>query len=327
MALEATTKVPVERLRLDRANPRLDGEVAEASDERIIARLYRSAELDELLQSISANGYLDIEPLVVMRDGDDDGLIVLEGNRRLATLRLLREPVLVSRIAAAESTRIAVPEIDDQVRQTLNEVSVYLVAKSGAGSSLHRLQAHQRSAEMGRLRQGSVRGRLVPEGTGGRDRPGTDRAGHRRSARHHQAHGVGHLRVGTGPRGGLFDIEDRLPPKFNFSHLYTALSRSQYMDYLGLEAAWSRHDPTPDQVPQDRLARLEQVLVWIYGSKADDVAPVVHKQNPDIKRLGEVLAHAEGRHVLEQSGDLDQAHASTESVDTHCSAVSRRPAR
>ena len=55
MELETTTKVPVERLRLDRENrgssarqrmrPRVDS-----------ARLYRSAELDELLQSISTNG-------------------------------------------------------------------------------------------------------------------------------------------------------------------------------------------------------------------------------------------------------------------------------
>ena len=67
MELETTTKVPVERLRLDRRNPRLLGQAEDASDESIIARLYRSAELDELLQSISANGYLDIEPLVVMR--------------------------------------------------------------------------------------------------------------------------------------------------------------------------------------------------------------------------------------------------------------------
>ena len=90
MELETTTKVPVERLRLDRRNPRLLGQAEDASDESIIARLYRSAELDELLQSISANGYLDIEPLVVMRasGSEDDALIVLEGNRRLATLRL-----------------------------------------------------------------------------------------------------------------------------------------------------------------------------------------------------------------------------------------------
>ena len=57
------------------------------------------------------------------------------------------------------------------------------------------------------------------------------------------------------------------------------------------------------------------MLVWIYGSWADDVKPVVRAQNPDIKRLGEVLAHAEGRHVLEQQRSLDAAHASTVSAD------------
>ena len=321
MALEATTKVPVERLRLDRANPRLDGEVAEASDERIIARLYRSAELDELLQSISANGYLDIEPLVVMRDGDDDGLIVLEGNRRLATLLLLREPALASRIAITESTRITtVPEIDDQVRETLNEVSVYLVAnreRARAFIGFKHINGPQKWDAYAKARFAADWYRK-----GRADGIGLEQIAQAIGDRHDTIKRmVSAIYVLEQARKeGLFDIDDRFPPKFNFSHLYTALSRSQYMDYLGLEAAWSRHDPTPDQVPQDRLARLEQVLVWIYGSRADDVAPVVQKQNPDIKRLGEVLAHAEGRHVLEQTADLHLAHASTESVDTRFTA-------
>ena len=65
---------------------------------------------------------------------------------------------------------------------------------------------------------------------------------------------------------------------------------------------------------------MKQVLVWIYGSKADSVQPVVQAQNPDIKRLGEVLANAEGRHVLEQTGSLDDAHASTEPADSRFTA-------
>jgi hypothetical protein len=105
MEPETTTRVPVERLHLDRENPRLVDGPADAADEAIIARLYRSAELDELLQSISVNGYLDIEPLVVMavpvsapakRVAEGDEFVVLEGNRRLATLRLLREPWMES---------------------------------------------------------------------------------------------------------------------------------------------------------------------------------------------------------------------------------------
>ncbi|MYJ04561.1 MAG: hypothetical protein F4061_09385 [Acidobacteria bacterium] len=66
MELETTARVPVERLRLDRGNPRLVGEATVTSDEWIIARLYQSAELDEL-----------------------------RGDRRLAALRLLRGPALV----------------------------------------------------------------------------------------------------------------------------------------------------------------------------------------------------------------------------------------
>ena len=119
---------------------------------------------------------------------------------------------------------------------------------------------------------------------------------------------------------GLFKIEDRDTTKFNFSHLYTALSRSQYMDYLGLGAAWARTDPKPNQVPKGKLDKLRKVLIWIYGSQVDDARPVVRTQNPDIKRLGEVLANAEGRHVLEQTSDLDEAYASTEPVDKRFTA-------
>ena len=113
----------------------------------------------------------------------------------------------------------------------------------------------------------------------------------------------------------LFDIEDRYVRRFNFSHLYAALSRSQYLDYLDLGAAWARRDPEPNQVPPHKREELRKVLVWIYGSKKDGLRPVIQSQNPDIKRLGEVLAHAQGLHVLETTRNLGAAHASTEPVD------------
>ena len=316
MELETTTKVPVERLRLDRANPRLDGEAAEASDERIIARLYRAAELDELLQSISTNGYLDIEPLVVVRAPDDDALIVLEGNRRLATLRLLREPALVRRIASAEKLRISPPPVDDALRATLDEVSVYLVSSRERARAFTGFKHINGPAKW----DAYAKARFAADWyrAGRADGVGLEQIAAAIGDRHDTVKRmVSAIYVlEQADANGLFEIEDRHTRKFNFSHLYTALSRSQYMDYLGLEAAWARHDPKPDQVPEEKLDELRKVLVWIYGSKSDDALPVVQTQNPDIKRLGEVLAHAEGRHVLEQTRNLDQAHASTESVDT-----------
>ena len=84
--LKIVTKVPVQWLALDPLNPRLFLSGGEPKEVEIIARLYRSEDLSELLQSIAANGYLDIEPLVVLKE--EENLTVLEGNRRLAAIRL-----------------------------------------------------------------------------------------------------------------------------------------------------------------------------------------------------------------------------------------------
>ena len=320
MKLETTTKVSVERLRLDRENPRLFGQAEDASDESIIARLYRSAELDELLQSISTNGYLDIEPLVVMCGSQDDELIVLEGNRRLATLRLLREPDLVDRIASSENTRITVPEIDYKLRSTLDQVSVYLVPDRKQARAFIGFKHINGPAKWDAYAKARFAANWYR--TGRDDGVGLEQIAAAIGDRHDTIKRmVSAIYVlEQAEEKGLFQVEDRHTSRFNFSHLYTALSRSQYMEYLGLEPAWSRHDPRPDQVPQMKLNDLRKVLVWIYGSKSDAVRPVVRTQNPDIKRLGEVLANAEGRHVLEQTGNLDEAHASTEPVDKRFTA-------
>ena len=265
MELETTTKVPVQKLRLDRSNPRLLGQAEDASDESIIARLYRSAELDELLQSISANGYLDIEPLVVMRASEGDTLIVLEGNRRLATLRLLVEPALVDRIASSEDTRIAVPEIDDAVRSTLDQVSVYLVesrehARAFIGYKHINGPAKWDAYSKARFaaewyRSGRSQGlNLEQIATAIGDRHDTIKR---------MVSAIYVLEQARDER--LFEVEDRHTSKFNFSHLYTALSRSQYMKYLGLEPAWSRHDPKPDQVPREKLDELKRCLSGFTG--------------------------------------------------------------
>ena len=112
----------------------------------------------------------------------------------------------------------------------------------------------------------------------------------------------------------IFSIDDCAARKFSFSHLYTALSRAPYMEFLGLEAAWSRYDPTPDPIPKDNLKKLGEVLRWIYGSKGDDIEPIIKSQNPDIKRLAEVLTSAGALTVLRETGSLTNAHASTQSV-------------
>ena len=314
MELETITKVPIERLRLDRRNPRLLGTDENASDEAIVARLYLSSGLGELLQSLSANGYMDIEPLVVIcgRDIDNGDLTVLEGNRRLAALRLLREPGLADRIASSQGFPITVPRIDKSLRATLDHVSVYPVANRERARPLIGFKHINGPAKWDAYTKAQFVARWYEAGRS----EGIDLAdialsiGDRHNTIQRMVSAIYLLEQAK--REGVFDVEDRYTRRLNFSHLYAALSRHQFAQFLGLESDWALHDPEPDQVPTERLGELRKMLIWIYGSKKDGVRPVVQLLNPDIKRLGEVLSHAEGRHVLETTRDLSAAHASTE---------------
>ena len=320
MPYRSTTKVAVTRLQLDRQNPRLIGEVQSGSDEAVIARLYRGAELDELLQSISANGYLDIEPFVVMDGSENGGLIVLEGNRRLAALRLLREPDLVERIASFERRTLRIPQVAESLRGTLEEVTVYPVAsrdRARAFIGFKHINGPQKWEAYAKAKFAAdwykdeacndVRLEDIAESIG--DRHDTIKR---------MVFAIYVLEQAASE--DLFVVQDRQTRKFNFSHLYTALSRSQYMDYLGLGRTWVRYDPKPDPVPRERLDGLKSVLTWIYGSKSRDAVPVIKSQNPDIKRLGEVLVNKEALHVLETTHNLEVAHESTEAVDKRFTA-------
>ena len=231
MKLDATTKKPVERLRLDRRNPRLMGGAERASDESIIARLYRGADLDELLQSISANGYLDIEPLVVTCEADSDEFVVLEGNRRLAALRLLREPNLVDRIASSEKLRITVPSIDEEARSTIDAVSVHTVADRAQARSFIGFKHINGPAKWDAYAKARFAADWYKAGKSeGVILDDVARAiGDRHDTVKRMVSAI--YVLDQAAASGRFDVEDRFTKKFNFSHLYTALGRSPYMDY------------------------------------------------------------------------------------------------
>ena len=80
--------VAVESLKLDAKNPRLPERVRGSSQSEIIAYLYERAVLDEIAQSYMDHGYFQNEPLIVVADRVV-GHVVIEGNRRLAALKIL----------------------------------------------------------------------------------------------------------------------------------------------------------------------------------------------------------------------------------------------
>ena len=91
--------IPFGRLHLDDENPRLPEGLKGASQSEILSFLLEQGALEELAQSYLDNGFFRHEPLIVVQERGKkrgkkrgkDGYTVVEGNRRLAALKILHD--------------------------------------------------------------------------------------------------------------------------------------------------------------------------------------------------------------------------------------------
>jgi hypothetical protein len=254
----------------------------------------------ELVDSIASNGYIDIEPLIVLLEGER--YTVLEGNRRLAALRLLRDPVL------AGECGFPLPPVAPELRQTFDIVSVYRVPDRLAARAFIGFKHINGPHAWDSL----AKGRFAADWYARERGAGVTLAEIARKLGDNHAT-VKRLVQGIyvldqAQQANVFSTEDRYPGRpFAFSHLYTALTRPGYRKFLRLPVDWRSEDPVPEPVPPEALENLGKVLTWLYG--AEDTIPLIKSQNPDIKRIGEVLENPLARQKLESTGNLNSAHA------------------
>ncbi|UPR52761.1 hypothetical protein ITG09_03700 [Vibrio cyclitrophicus] len=84
--------VDLDRLKLDSKNPRLPLKLRDATNRQVVDWMLSDASLIELMMAIGTNGFFPGEPLLVAEEGGK--LVVIEGNRRLASLMILNEKVI-----------------------------------------------------------------------------------------------------------------------------------------------------------------------------------------------------------------------------------------
>ena len=85
--------ISIDKLELDPSNPRLPNVVGR-TQEVMLNYIARSTAIEDLMSSISANGFFPGEPLVVIPSDREGVYIVVEGNRRLTAVKLLVNPQL-----------------------------------------------------------------------------------------------------------------------------------------------------------------------------------------------------------------------------------------
>jgi hypothetical protein len=281
--------IRVSDLNLDLHNPRAAG-LTFASEEDAIKFLIAEADLDEIITSICKSGWIDYEPFVVQKDGS----IVLEGNRRLASLRLIADAALRDALGyKMPSTQCA--SVPEQVRAILvdgrDEARAYIAFKHINGP-----------AKWGALAKAMYASAWIDSGV----KIG-DVASALGDTNNTIVRMVNGWRVLVQAKANGFKIEDITASRFNFSHLYTALSKPDFRRVLGMNDDLGVSVLPANPVPEDDLPKLREALGWMYGQKEWRSFAVVKSQNPDLTRLVQVMANTSAYAVLRDTNDLKVA--------------------
>jgi len=300
--------VEVDALIFDQKNPRFtpDKKPEGATDKDIIRFIDRSADLGELIQSIAANGYIKIEPMIVWQsDARTDKLVVLEGNRRLAALKCLRNPDLAERAGVVSS----LPEISSENRATLDEIPVWRVENREAAQDFighkhingpQKWDAYAKALfamrwlEAEKKKRNGLSLMEIAEKMGDR---------HDTLQRMVKAAFV----IRQAEDNEIWSIGQRSKKHFSFSHLYTGLSYREFSEYIGMKHIERTEDPEIEPVPKENFNNLSQLLGWLYGDRSDSEESVIRSQAIDLKRLRKVLGNKAATKQLEMTRHLDNA--------------------
>lgn len=310
--------IGIERLHADGENPRLPEEAQNKSEPELLNVLYRDFYLDELAESMAQNGYFDEEPLVAIPielpaefatpDTDDPAYLaflkttttqftVVEGNRRLATAKILLDSSL------RQSLRIKHwPELNEQVTDDLaslpvivypkrSDVIPYLGVRHIIG--IQKWDAYAKARYVAKLVEGGRSIRQVEDLIGDKQSSVT---------KNYLSYKL------LSQAKDEFDIDTK-PAKSNFSLLILAIGQGSIKRFIGLPAKLSTAN-LDAPVPEDKLPNLQMLITWVYGAK--DVKPVIDESRDITNYLTHVVTSSEAVTYLNRTKDLIGAYDRTD---------------
>ena len=236
------------------------GIAEDTPDREIVKILWDAMDVRELAQSIAASGYFPHEPLIAVEE--DGNYVVIEGNRRLAAVRLLLDDELADEV----NCRVRIKDIDK--REALRRLPVivsdrklswrYLGFKHVNGPANWSSYAKaQYIAEVHRSYGIPLAG--IAEQIGD---------GHRVVQRLYR----GLMVIDQAEREKVFHRSDSYRKNFAFSHLYTGIDYDGIGTFLSLESAKAE---TSRPVPGKAVKNLGELCFWLYGSRKQEQSPVV----------------------------------------------------
>lgn len=293
-------EVSLDQLELDPLNPRLPDIYQGQPQAKLIETLAKDYSLAELAQSFVDNGYFREEPLVAVPSSENKYSVV-EGNRRLAALRILSSPSLVDELGlgdpwkalAAKWQEVPIPILVYQARE---EIVPYLGFRHISG--VKQWEPREKARFLNSLLQQT--GRSFSEVA----REVGSQAGAVRNS--YVAY-----RILCQARDD-FEI-DTTNLESNFGVLLRALSSSPIKKFLGLVTDGKEPGELEKPIPEGSGPKLRELVEWIFG--IGTIRPVLHDSR-ELTKLGWILDSAPALETLRASGAFQLALARTEGEES-----------
>lgn len=282
-------------LHLDPQNPRIIIS-PDADEEQILLHLFETQTLEELALSFVGSGYFSEEPVVVVPHGQlENEFTVVEGNRRVATLKILLDPRLQRRIGAEDWPKITpakhaeLEEIPTVWYASRAEVVPYLGFRHITGVKTWNTFAKARYVseliEAGRpLEQ-------VEEAIG-------DTA--RTARKLYQAYVLYRQLVedlGT----------DAKRIRNSFSILEVLLAQQSIKNFLGVTRELPK-GPIKQVVPDEKLEPLKEIIVWVFGDSKHGQGRIISDSRQISQKLSPIVSNEQSLGHLRKNNDLEAAY-------------------
>lgn len=317
-------------IELDNKNPRLAEEHQRGTQFDILKVLYEEFDLDEIAYSMAENGYFDEEPIVVIPDKlpknfkwDEDvnkfqadfeklidtdkniKFIVVEGNRRIATAKLLTDKSLREGMGIREED-FPVPRdkgiyedlklIPSIIYKDRKDISPYLGVRHITGVLKWEAYAKARY----------IASKIAEERSKGRS---TERS-------------IQEVQKKVGDRTDVIkkqymyykileQVQDDLDFDVSeitdrFSLITVAVNSPSIRRFIGVPS-YKEADLNKPLVPQNKLRNLDILLTWIFG-KGKDQRPILTDSRIITSRLAPILADKDATEHLLKYGNLEEAY-------------------
>lgn len=308
----------VDQLVLDPRNPRLVEFTvgAHPKDFDLLKALYQQMAVEEVAMSIAYNGYFEHEPLII--EARKDGkYTVIEGNRRLAAVKLLLSADLRKKLKATD-----LPKIDEIDRGRRKEIA-RLPAVVSTRKDMWRYLGFKHvngPATWGAY----AKAQYIAEVHNDYGVSLTDIAlqiGDYSKVVERQYRGL--MVIQQAENEQVFDRKRIYKKQFYFNYIYTALDNANFRRFLGIG---SKQRTQRQPVPKSKIKALGDLCLWLYGNKDKGVSSIIRSQNPDLGILGDTLADSKGVKALRDGLPLRVAHDISKG-DMHLFRAALRNAR